>query len=208
MVDYLPPDAQSPEPRVDDILNVAVGEKLEYKLYSGKGLDLLGAQGDVAVQERLVKLNHGIPGPFPDKALRQAETLPEAPGEADFAGRKDLRDMLNRAGQDLLGYSQEEIATRPVEELLVPDDPLADFMHADDFTFARFDRLCASFCGCFDSSDVANHNSRDKGVANLLHRACEFDVCCFEHGEQNRIATFNAIGRLELIEKPSRKDRE
>jgi len=93
MVDYLPPDAQSPEPRVDDILNVAVGEKLEYKLYSGKGLDLLGAQGDVAVQERLVKLNHGIPGPFPDKALRQAETLPEAPGEADFAGRKDLRDM-------------------------------------------------------------------------------------------------------------------
>ena len=93
MVDYLPPDAQSPEPRVDDILNVAVGEKLEFKLYSGKGLDLLGAQGDVAVQERLVKLNHGIPGPFPEKVLSQAEALPEAPGEADFAGRKDLRGM-------------------------------------------------------------------------------------------------------------------
>ena len=40
--------------------------------------------------------------------------------------------MLNRAGQDLLGYSQEEIATRPVEELLVPDDPLADFMVSED----------------------------------------------------------------------------
>lgn len=93
MVDYLPPDAQSPDPQVDDILNVGVGEKLEFKLYSGKGLDLLGAQGDVAVQERLVKLNHGIPGPFPEKVLGEAEALPEAPGEADFEGRKDLRDL-------------------------------------------------------------------------------------------------------------------
>ena len=93
MVDYLPPAAGEPEPRVDDIVNVAVGEKLEFKLYSGKGLELLGAQGDVAVQERLVKLNHGIPGPFPAKTLAEAEALPEAPGEADFAGRRDLRDM-------------------------------------------------------------------------------------------------------------------
>jgi len=93
MVDYLPPAKGDPEPRVDDIVNVAVGEKLEYKLYSGKGLELLGAQGEVSVQERLVKLNHGIPGPFPPKTLAEAEALPEAPDEADFAGRRDLRDM-------------------------------------------------------------------------------------------------------------------
>jgi ribonuclease R len=93
MVDYLPPTPDAPDAQPDDIMNVAIGEKLEYKLYSGKGLELLGAQGDVTVQERLVKLNHSIPGPFPPKALREAEALPEAPGEADFAGRKDLRKL-------------------------------------------------------------------------------------------------------------------
>ncbi|WP_428562412.1 MAG: ribonuclease R [Solidesulfovibrio sp. DCME] len=93
MVDYLPPGPGDPEPVADDIISVGIGEKIEYKLYSGKGLELLGAQGDVAVQERLVKLNHDIPGPFPPKALAEAEALPELPGEADFAGRKDLRAL-------------------------------------------------------------------------------------------------------------------
>jgi ribonuclease R len=93
MVDYLPPQPDDPVPKVDDIMSVGVGEKLEYRLYSGKGLELLGAQGEVAVQERLVKLNHTIPGPFPPTVLREAETLPDVPGEADFADRRDLRDM-------------------------------------------------------------------------------------------------------------------
>ncbi|EHJ47362.1 ribonuclease R [Solidesulfovibrio carbinoliphilus subsp. oakridgensis] len=93
MVDYLPPTPNDPEPNNDDIMNVGIGEKLDYKVYSGKGLELLGAQGDVSVQERLVKLNHSIPGPFPPTALREAETLPDVPGEADFAGRKDLRKL-------------------------------------------------------------------------------------------------------------------
>lgn len=93
MVDYLPPNPGDPEPVPDDIMNVGVGEEIEYRLYSGKGLELLGAQGDVAVQERLVKLNHAIPGPFPAGALAEAEALPDAPDEADFAGRKDLRDI-------------------------------------------------------------------------------------------------------------------
>lgn len=93
MVDYLPPTPDAPEPAADDIINVEVGEKLEYKVYSGRGLDLLGAQGDVAVQEKLVKLNHSIPGPFPPKVLREAEALPDVPAEADFAGRKDLRKL-------------------------------------------------------------------------------------------------------------------
>ncbi len=93
MVDYLPPTPDDPAPQADDIINVGIGEKLEYKLYAGKGLELLGAQGDVAVQERLVKLNHDIPGPFPDKVIREAEALPDVPAEADFAGRRDLRDL-------------------------------------------------------------------------------------------------------------------
>jgi ribonuclease R len=93
MVDYLPPTPDAPEPGPEDIMNVGVGEKLEYRLYSGKGLELLGAQADISVQERLVKLNHAIPGDFPLKAMQEAEALPEAPGETDFAGRKDLRDL-------------------------------------------------------------------------------------------------------------------
>lgn len=93
MVDYLPAAQGDPTPRAEDVINVEIGEKLEYKLYSGRGLELLGAQGDVSVQERLVKLNHSIPGPFPPKALREAEALPDQPGEADFAGRKDLRKL-------------------------------------------------------------------------------------------------------------------
>lgn len=40
--------------------------------------------------------------------------------------------MLNRAGQNLLGYTQEEIAGRPVDGLLVPNDPLAEFMISED----------------------------------------------------------------------------
>ncbi|QAZ66404.1 ribonuclease R [Solidesulfovibrio carbinolicus] len=92
MVDFLPKDGGR-DPMADDVMQVHIGEKLEYKLYSGRGLELLGAQGDVSVQERLVKLNHDIPGPFPPKVLREAEALPEQPGEADFAGRKDLRAL-------------------------------------------------------------------------------------------------------------------
>ena len=93
MVDYIPPEPDAPVPGPEDIMNVGVGEKLEYRLYSGKGLELLGAQGDVSVQEKLVKLNHDIPGDFPLKAVQEAEALPEAPGEVDFADRRDLRDL-------------------------------------------------------------------------------------------------------------------
>lgn len=81
------------EPSVEDIITVTAGEKLEYRLYSGSGTALLGPQRDAAVQEKLVKINHEVPTVFPHRALAEAEKLPEAPGEADFAGRADLRDL-------------------------------------------------------------------------------------------------------------------
>jgi len=46
-----------------------------------------------AVQEALVKANHGVPTGFPDEALREARRLPSAPLDADFRGREDLRAL-------------------------------------------------------------------------------------------------------------------
>ena len=80
-------------PEIGDVLTLAAGEKLDYQLYSARVVEVLGNENDVAVQERLVKLNHAVPGPFPEACLSQAIELPPAPGEADFAGRRDLRAM-------------------------------------------------------------------------------------------------------------------
>ena len=46
-----------------------------------------------AAQERIAKSNHGIPGPFPADVSAAARELPEQPGEEDFAGRRDVRDI-------------------------------------------------------------------------------------------------------------------
>jgi ribonuclease R len=70
-----------------------MGEKLDYRLYSGTAGELLGPQRDAAVQEKLVKLNHEVPTVFPRRTLAEAEKLPEAPGETDLKGRTDLREV-------------------------------------------------------------------------------------------------------------------
>ncbi|GAB7080339.1 ribonuclease R [Megalodesulfovibrio paquesii] len=76
-----------------DILLVEPGEQLDRDLYSATALSRLGPEGEVGVQESLVKSNYDIPAAFPQAALEQAATLPEAPGEADLAGREDLRAL-------------------------------------------------------------------------------------------------------------------
>ncbi|WP_243360693.1 ribonuclease R [Fundidesulfovibrio terrae] len=80
-------------PAVGDVYTLTAGEKLDHQLYAAEMVESLGNENDVAVQEKLVKLNHSIPGPFPVRCLEQAALLPQAPGEEDFAGRRDLRDM-------------------------------------------------------------------------------------------------------------------
>ena len=86
-------DGEGAGPGPDDVVTVTPGDRLEHKLYSGTLVDLLGPQDDVAVQEKLVKLNHGVPTDFPKRVLAEAEALPKNPTEADFAGRRDLRDL-------------------------------------------------------------------------------------------------------------------
>ena len=83
----------SEPPAQGDILYVEPGEKLDAKLWAGKATRILGQEDDVTVQEQLVKASHGVPGLFPNDALHEAEALPVMPGEADFVGRRDLRDL-------------------------------------------------------------------------------------------------------------------
>jgi len=92
MADYRPKGGGK-EPSMEDIITVTAGEKLEYRLYSGSATALLGPQRDASVQEQLVKINHEVPTVFPKRTLAEAAELPEEPGEADFAGRADLRDV-------------------------------------------------------------------------------------------------------------------
>jgi len=80
-------------PAVGDVFTLNAGEKLDQQLYAAEMVESLGNENDVAVQEKLVKLNHSIPGPFPQACLDEAALLPPVPGEADFTGRRDLRDL-------------------------------------------------------------------------------------------------------------------
>ena len=56
-------------------------------------LSRLGPENEATVQEALVKANHGVPTSFPKQALTEAAALPAQPAEADFAQRKDLRQL-------------------------------------------------------------------------------------------------------------------
>jgi ribonuclease R len=80
-----------PEP--GDIALARPGEEMERGLWSAELERLLGSEEDISVQEALVKANYDIPTVFPKTVLREAESLPEAPGPDDFHGREDLREL-------------------------------------------------------------------------------------------------------------------
>ncbi len=89
----------SPEP--GELLRVAVGERLpsppDDPLWSGEALASLGREDDVAAQERLAKLNYGVPTEFPERV--EAEALAAAAlhlGPEELAGlpnTDDWRDL-------------------------------------------------------------------------------------------------------------------
>ena len=85
-----------------DIALMAPGEQLDPALWAGTILSRLGPESEAAVQEALVKTNHGVPTTFPDAALAEAALLPAVPAEADYLGpdhrssgakREDLRQL-------------------------------------------------------------------------------------------------------------------
>ncbi|EGY26711.1 ribonuclease R [Desulfovibrio sp. A2] len=76
-----------------DLVVAAPGEKVEDGLWAATGLAVLGADDDVAVQERLVKINHDVPTDFPPEVLEEARDLPSVPSRDDMEGRIDLRHL-------------------------------------------------------------------------------------------------------------------
>jgi ribonuclease R len=80
-----------PEP--GDIGLARPGEEMERGLWSADLERLLGPEEDISVQEALVKANYDIPTAFPQTVLREAESLPEAPGPDELEGREDLRRL-------------------------------------------------------------------------------------------------------------------
>ena len=79
-----------------------------------------------------------------------------------------------------------------------------DDVHADDFALDGFDGLGAGVGGGLDGGDVADDDGGDEGVADLGHRADEFDVRGLEHGvraldEGDEAAGFNQSNCLLAI---------
>ena len=56
-----------------------------------------------------------------------------------------------------------------------------DDVDADQFAFAGLDGLGAGVGRGLDRRDIADDDRGDEGVADLLHRAGQFDVRRFEH---------------------------
>lgn len=62
-------------------------------LWQAKATANLENEESPAAQERLGKLNHGVPGPFPPQVLAEAARLPKAPTPPEWQHRRDMRDV-------------------------------------------------------------------------------------------------------------------
>jgi ribonuclease R len=60
----------------------------------GEVIDILGHKNDPGVDILSVIHKHGLPGPFPEEAIKQANDVPESISEEDVKGRRDLRNEV------------------------------------------------------------------------------------------------------------------
>jgi ribonuclease R len=58
----------------------------------GEVIDILGHKNDPGVDILSVIHKHGLPGPFPEEAIQQANDVPESIKEEDLKDRRDLRN--------------------------------------------------------------------------------------------------------------------
>ncbi|WP_338788371.1 ribonuclease R [Metabacillus sp. FJAT-53654] len=58
----------------------------------GEVIDILGHKNDPGVDILSVIHKHGLPGPFPEEAIQQANDVPESINEEDLKDRRDLRN--------------------------------------------------------------------------------------------------------------------
>ena len=88
-------------PEANELLMVRPGEKLAEGLWSAVAVAALGFENAAAVQERLVRLNHGIPLDFPPVVEAEAARLDKTPPPAlsgplptqSTGQRRDLREL-------------------------------------------------------------------------------------------------------------------
>ncbi len=85
--------ALSPRPKAGDIILVTPHKGMDTTMWQGTATSILGREEDLAVQEQLVKIGHGIPGPFPHAVIREADEFPGQPCSRDCKNRKDLREL-------------------------------------------------------------------------------------------------------------------
>jgi len=63
------------------------------KSAEGEVTDILGHKNDPGVDILSVIHKHGLPGPFPEEALKQANETPDSIDESELKNRRDLRDQ-------------------------------------------------------------------------------------------------------------------
>ncbi len=87
------PAAMVQELQPNTLLLVRPMQQIASDLWTAEALSAHGREDNVAVQENLVKLNHGAPAEFPPAALAQAQELPTLPRPEDYTGRTDVRHL-------------------------------------------------------------------------------------------------------------------
>lgn len=86
-------DALPQQPGTGDLLLVRLEERLASDVWQGTARADFGREEDVAVQERLVKLNHQVPMEFPPRVLEEAAAFPADPRPEEMRDREDLRTV-------------------------------------------------------------------------------------------------------------------
>lgn len=84
-------DGLPQRPNVGDLLLVTPEERLASDLWRATARTDFGREDDVAVQERLVKLNHQVPLEFPPRVAAEAAAFPANPAPEELRDREDLR---------------------------------------------------------------------------------------------------------------------
>ncbi len=80
-------------PGVGELLLVTPEERSASDVWRATARASFGREDDVAVQERLVKLNHQTPLEFPPRVLAEAAAFPTDPGPEEWRDREDLRAL-------------------------------------------------------------------------------------------------------------------
>lgn len=124
-------------PRPGELLLVTPQEKLDEGLWNATARVSLGLEEDAAVQERLTKLNHGIPLDFPPNVLAEAAELERHAQESpDMGGLPPLEEAKGAPSPDAVSHTStaKRQDLRGVPFVTIDGEDARDF---DDAVFVR-----------------------------------------------------------------------